>query len=125
MSKPYLKSENPNIVVLVRGGSQFRCTSPSKELSFDSTKTPIEILKTLKKTARTMQGVSMTNTNLVDGGTITVSIALSEANNMPRYIELHFKGDPPHVAEVATFMRSYNIDLTNTFDRKINTLPEQ
>jgi hypothetical protein len=122
--KPYLKVENPNIVVLVREGLQFRSTKPSNELAFDSTKPPIEILRTLKKTARTMQGVSVTSTSLVGGGTITVSIAPNETNDIPRYIELQLKGNPPRVVEVATFMRNYNIDLANTFDRSINRLLE-
>ena len=124
MSNPYLKSENTNIIVLMRGDLQFRCTKPLKELSFDSTKTPMEILRTLKKTARMMQGVSITNTNLDDGGTITVFITTNETNNTPRYIELHLKGNPAHVVEIATFMRNYSIDLTNTFDRSINKASE-
>lgn len=122
--KPYLKTENPDIVVLVREGLQIRSTEPSRQLSFDSTKPPLEILETLKNTAKKMKGVSITSTDLVEGGTITVFIAKSETNNAPRYVELHLKGDPPHVVEVATFMRSYNIDLINTFDREINTLSE-
>ena len=119
--KPYLKVENPNIVALVREGTAFGCTKPSKELSFDSTKPPLEILETLKKTAKKMQGISVTNTDLVDGGTIIISIAKSEANDIPRYVHLQLRGNPLKVGEVETFMRSYSIDLTKPFDRENNT----
>lgn len=120
--KPYLKRENPNIVVLIPKGTAFRCAEPTEELSFDRTKTPHAITTSLEEAAKKMKGVTVLHKTNSHGivTKVIVYIEANETNEIPRYVELNFKHDPYRIAEVETFMRNYGIDLDSDFDRGLN-----